>query len=395
MYHFLSQCFLFASFAFTMAIKINKVYPGTVNIQKKKTLHNCIVCSLKLPLIFGCLNGFNAVGFSCPHANSTTHSTKFYISKYKILMACSLTSLTLYQFFVDLIKMKSLDVSNIFFLIIFSESVFCISDVLMKTICLTIIERRLNLLQYYQAIVDNRYHYGIETILNQRDIKLSRSNQKTTMYFICCSMILYTVTVYCLFHDKGLQYVRLLTDLLATYSQLTAVAQISFEIRIFNTFLSTCYCQIRKIATAKPKNTSKDKLDFRSGTPLVFSVSHASKDVDLLPETRSIEKGLRKCQELYSDVLLCVKEFNKLLWMVFVISFVSLLLQLIINCFVILKSYFGMSYVRPETLLSFMKICINSGFTLTNIFDAEELLVNVSTYHKIVLFGSSGISCLM
>lgn len=362
-----------------MAIKINKVYPGTVNIQKKKNLHNCIACSLKLPLIFGCLNGFNAVGFSCPHANSTTHTTKFYISKFKILMACFLTALTLYQFFVDIVKMKSLDVSNVFFLIIFSESVFCITDVLMKTICLTIIERRLNLLQYYQAIVDNRYHYGIETVINQRDIKKLRSYQKAMLYFICCSMSLYTVTVYGLFHDKGLQYLRLLTDLIATYSQLTAVAQISFEIRIFNKFFTTCYCKIKQITAVKPKNPSKDKFEFRSGTPLVFSVAHAVKDTNLLPEMQSVEKGLKKCLKLYTDVLLCVKEFNKLLWMVFVISFVSVLMQLIINCFVILKSYFGMNYVRPETLLSFIKICINSTFTLTTIFGAEELLVNVST----------------
>lgn len=362
-----------------MAIKVNKVYPGTVTIQKKKKLHNCVACSLKLALIFGCLNGFNSVGFSCPHANSTTHSTKFYMSKTKILMACCLTSLTLYQFFVDILKMKSLDVNNIFYLIIFSESIFCISDVLMKTISLTIVDRRMHLLQYYQAIVDNRYHYGMETILSERDIKKSRNYQKTIIYVICCSMSLYTASVYFLFHDQGLQYIRLLTDLLATYSQLTGIAQINFEIRLFNHFFKSCYSQITKIGNGKPKNPSKDAFVFRAGTPLVFSVSHASKDIDLLPEMRSVEKGLRKCQELYSDVLLCVKEFNKLLWMVYVISFVSLLLQLIINCFVILKSYFGTNYVRPETLLSFIKICINSTFTLTTIFDAEELLVNVST----------------
>lgn len=381
-----TQSSLVAPTSTKMAIKLNQIIPDPILSKKGKQDGDCIVCTLSPFLSFACLIGANGVTYSCPHRSSTAGTAKFQVSKPKVLLTSCCIALSLCMFFFNLYDYVN-ESNRVLAMVTLSEAVFCISDVIAKIFSSANSDLRAEVLTFYQTIVDNRLFYGLETMLKPSEIRTTRKRQTFSICLTCCILSMH-ITIYLMVKPLGhpMSYAKILNEVLISYGQTTGIIQLNTELRLFEILFDKCYNKVKKTLRDhyEAKRQEESGEEYRS-TPVMFSSIPDVTDI-FIPKQKMVEMTLKKCRELHTIIITGVRSLNRCFKSIFIIWVLLIITQLIINFYVLIKSYGEFGTIDPGILLCLIRIGLNTPIAITVQFEAEFLatkvrrFLNVSTY---------------
>lgn len=360
-----------------MAIKVRKVYPAGKTATIESERENCVVCAVNPFLAFACVIGANCVSYTCPHSSSSSSTSRFSVSKIKVTLTCCSIALSVFMFFFNVYDFSTSKLNNVLGMVVLSEAVFCAGDVIAKLLSTGNSELRAEVLTYYQSIVDNRLLYGIDTMLKSGEIRTSRKRQIFNIYMVCCILLMYIcISSLVKPFDGAISYLKLLNELLISYGQTTGIMQLNGELRLFMQLFEKCYSKIRTTLRNHQKLKPKVAWDKAPGTPLVFSVPPYMKN-PAAPKHKSIEITLRRCRELHTTLISGIRNLNRCFRAIFIIWVILIITQLIINYYILIKSYGEFGRIEPDILMCLIRIGVSTPVAITVQFQAEFLATKV------------------
>lgn len=282
------------------------------------------------------------------------------------------------MFFFNLYDYITNDSNMVLGMVTLSEALFCAGDVIAKVFSTANSDLRAEVLTYYQTIVDSRLFYGIETMLKPSEIRTNRKRQIFSIYLTCCILGMH-MSIFLIVKplDHVSSYFKALNEVLISYGQTTGIIQLNTELRLFEILFDKCYNKVKKILRnhQEMKRKEESEEDIR-GTPLVFSSIPDVTDV-FISKTKLVEMTLKKCRELHTVTISGVRNLNRCFRSIFIIWVLLIITQLILNFYILLKSYGEFGTVDPGILVCLIRIGVNTPIAITVQFQAELLAKKV------------------
>lgn len=350
----------------------------------KRDKQDCLVCILRPILILGAIVGVSPIAYSCPH-NRRSRNTEFRRS-----WICYVFTLAIFILVVSML------IHNFHYLVATSNSntkdkivqiatlvLFELSTIIIYVTILLQIQERVKDLNGLVAIINNKHFYNIdEGFFEKKSIKYFKICVIKYSLITLCLFIIHATHLYCSFVNipsMKIAYaiLRGFSSCFSLVSQEIFIFQYIIELKIYRHMLKRSY-QIMKEELDVALNGKKEVWADRT-----HSMSDVQSDAFGSVSENIAVKRLQKLQRLHCALIINLKQLNKYLNPMMLMTIGLTVLILVLSYYLIINIWMTNNFEHNGMyyLLEFKSISIIASVTyLLIISDSVQDPVSTSIY---------------